>query len=150
MCAFKTSLFHYIYRFLFWTDYTRVRRMNLATGKKVTLTSSGSPWDISLDLKRKRVYWLTEHYGIFSSTYDDRSIIYLDRYYAIRSSTFDGSRTTFGISEDSVYFQRTDVPYINEMNISSSIISRNIKVDTPDYRDLVIVHSSLQPIGELQ
>ena len=116
--------------------------MNLAKNDIVTLASSFLPRALSLDYTNKRVYWITRYDGIFSGDYDGENTTSVKRgrfnYYLL------------GIFEDSVYFQKWDVRYINAINRTSGIISHSIKVDKTNYRDLVIVHNSLQPMGELQ
>ena len=119
-----------------------MRRMNLATNKKVTLTKSGVSWVLSLDRMNKRVYWLDGDDAILSSSYNGSNTT------NVKSGSFNN--LSLGIFKNSVYFQKRNVLYINEMNMTSGHISRNIKVDKADYRDLVIVHNSLQPMGKLQ
>ena len=116
--------------------------MNLAKNDIVALARSTSPLALSLDYTKKRVYWISCRNGVFSRDYDGEST----------TSVTSGSFNHFflGIFEDSVYFQISNVRYINAMNRTSGIISHSIKVDKTDYRDLVIVHNSLQPMGELQ
>ena len=120
----------------------RVQRMNLAKNDIVTLASSSRPLALSLDYTKKRMYWISSGNGVFSRDYDGEST----------TSVTSGSFNHFflGIFEDSVYFKKWNVRYINAMNRTSRIISQSIKVDKTDYRDLVIVHNSLQPMGELQ
>ena len=116
--------------------------MNLAKNDIVTLAYSGQPRALSLDYTKKRVYWISLRNGVFSTDYDGENTTYVKR-----------GRFNFrllGIFEDSVYFQKLNVRYINAMNRTSGIISRSIKVDKTEYRDLVVVHNSLQPMGELQ
>ena len=121
--------------------------MNLVTSKIIIVGRRGFPFDVSLDHINKRVYWVAENDGIISSTYDGVNVT------NVRKGSFN--HLFLGIFGDLVYFQEMDVPYINEMNISSRNISRSFKVDHPylidkqEHRDLVVVHSSLQPIGEL-
>ena len=120
--------------------------MNLAKNDIVTLAKSTRPVALSLDYTNKRVYWVSgwilKWLNIFSSGYDGKNTT------TVKSGSFN--YILLGIIEDSVYFQQENVHYINEMNITSGIISRSIKVERTDYRDLAIVHSSLQPMGELQ
>ena len=118
--------------------------MNLAKNDIATLASSSWPWALSLDYTNKRVYWMSDIVGILSRGYGGKN-----------TSTTTVKRGRFnelllGIFEDSVYFQKRNDRYINEMNRTSGIISRSIKVDKIGYRDLVIAHNSLQPMGELQ
>ena len=118
--------------------------MNLAKNDILTLASSRDPWALSLDYTNKRVYWMSDIVGILSRGYGGKN-----------TSTTTVKRGRFnafllGIFEDSVYFQIRNVRYINAMNRTSGIISHSIKVDKSDYHDLVIVHNTLQPMGELQ
>ena len=121
-----------------------MQRRNLAKNDIVTLASSSWPWVLSLDYTNKRVYWMSDGVSILSRGYGGKN-----------TSTTTVKRGRFnafclGIFEDSVYFQISNVRYINAMNRTSGIISHSIKVDKSDCRELVIVHNSLQPMGELQ
>ena len=116
--------------------------MNLAKNDIVTLASSSWPWGLSLDYTKKRVYWISFGNGVFSRDYDGENTT------SVKRGRFNSD--LLGIFEDSVYFQKLNVRYINAMNRTSGIISQSIKVDKTDYRDFVIVHNSLQPMGELQ
>ena len=116
--------------------------MNLAKNDIVALAGSGRPVALSLDYTNKRVYLISLGNGVFSTDYDGKNTI------TVKSGSFN--LFLLGIFEDSVYFQKSNVRYINAMNRTSRIISHSIKVDKTDYRDLVIVHNSLQPMGELQ
>ena len=120
----------------------RVQRMNLAKNDIVTLARSSLPRALSLDYTTKRVYWIHLVNGVFSRDYDGESTIIF--------KTGSLNDYLLSIFEDSVYFQKWNVRYINAMNRTSGIISHSIKVDKTEYRDLVIVHNSLQPMGELQ
>ena len=116
--------------------------MNLAKNDIVTLASSSWPLALSLDYTNKRVYWISLGIGVFSGDYDGKNTT------TVKRGTFNV--LLLGIFEDSVYFQKWSVRYINAMNRTSGIISHSIIVDKTEYRDLVIVHNSLQPMGELQ
>ena len=116
--------------------------MSLAKKNGVTWASSKRPLALSLDYTNKRVYWVSRMDGVFSKDYDGKSTA------TVKSGSFN--KFLLGIFEDSVYIKERNGTYINEMNISSGIISHSIKVDKTDYRDLVIVHKSLQQMGELQ
>ena len=116
--------------------------MNLAKNDIVALASSSVPVALSLDYTNKRVYWISLENGVFSRDYDGENTT------SIKRGAFNYN--LLGIFEDSVYFQKSNVRYINAMNRASRNISCSIKVDRTDYRDLVIVHNSLQPMGELQ
>ena len=116
--------------------------MNLAKNDIVTLANSISPDALSLDYTNKRVYWISLGNGVVSRDYDGENTT------SVKRGTFNSN--LLGIFEDSVYFQKLKVRYINAMNRTSGIISHSIKVDKTEYHDLVIVHNSLQPMGELQ
>ena len=116
--------------------------MNLAKNDIVTLARSKLPWALSLDYTNKRVYWVSNGNSISSTDYDGESTT------TVRSGSFKDY--LLGIFEDSVYFQLRNVRYINAVNRTSRTISRSIKVDKTVYSDLIIVHNSLQPMGELQ
>ena len=117
--------------------------MNLAKNVKITFPFDGGNWAaLSLDRTKKRVYWVDYDSGISSRNYDG-----MNRK-NVRSGSFNGN--FLDLFADSVYFQKRNVPYINEINMTSGKISRSIKVNRTDYRDLVVIHSSLQPMGELQ
>ena len=120
----------------------RLQRMNLAKNEKLTFPPITLPLALSLDHTKKRVYWLGLYDDIFSSNYDGVKRT------TVKSGLFN--RDLLDIFADSVYFQRGNVPYINEINMTSGKISRSIKVDRTDCRDLVVIHSSLQPKGEWQ
>ena len=119
--------------------------MNLAKNDIVTLMNSRYPLALSLDYTNKRVYWMSGDaiwgLDIYSSGYDGKNTT------TVKSGSFNYA--LLRIFADSVYFQQENVLYINDMNITSGIISRSIKVVRTHYRDLAIVHSSLQPMGEL-
>ena len=114
--------------------------MNLAKNDVMTLADTRSPATLCLDYTHKRVYWVSRN-GIFSTGYSGEN-----------TTTFKNGSFNYrllGIFEDSVYFQKRNFRYINERNITSGNISRSIKVQETKYRDLVIFHNSLQPMGEL-
>ena len=115
--------------------------MNLAKNDVMTLAITRSPATLCLDYTHKRVYWVSCD-GIFSTGYSGENTT------TVKSGSFN--HFLLGIFQDSVYFQKRNVRYINERNITSGIISRSIKVEETEYRDLVIVHNSLQPMGKLQ
>jgi len=115
--------------------------MNLAKNNIVTWANSSWPLALSIDYTNKVVYWVSGR-GVSYSGYDGKTTTIL------KSGSFN--HFLLGIFEDSVYFQEWNVPYINEMNITSGNISRSINVDKTDYPDLVIFHNSLQTMGKLQ
>jgi hypothetical protein len=112
--------------------------MNFATNNIRTLARQSSPWGITLDYTNKRVYWIEVGRHIFSSDYDFQHL----------KSIRNGSFLTFvlAISGDSLYFQNTGVLSINQVNISNGNIVRSFPVDKA-YRDLIVLHSSLQSMG---
>ena len=115
--------------------------MNFAKNDILTLAISSRPKALSLDYTNRRVYWLSSH-GISSRSYDGGNTTVL------RSGLFNTH--WLGIFKDSLYFQKIyPRGYINEMNISSGMISSRIRVDQTYFYDMVVVHSSLQPMGEL-
>ena len=116
--------------------------MNLAKNDIVALARSSWPSALSLDYTKKRVYWISFGNGVFSRDYDGENTT------SVKRGRFNYD--LLGIFEDSVYFQKLNVRYINAMNRTSGIISHSIKVDKTKYHDLVIVHNSQQPMGELQ
>jgi hypothetical protein len=119
-----------------------VQGMNLTTHVIVTLASiSHKVLSLSLDYASKRLYLISSNDVIFMSGYDG----------ANRKTIKTGSFNTKFLAtfEESMYFQEKNFSYINEMNISSGIISRKIKIGKTDHPDLVVFHSSLQPMGEL-
>ena len=157
---FKARIF-LTYRCLLWTeegniDYFdadgirstkfNVRRMQLATNEIATLVGEGPLYpifpEIFLHLSNKRMYWQNESGSISSMGYDG------DNLKAFRSGLFNDS--LLGKFEDSVYFRKENVRYINEINLSSGNLSRRIKIDKAATRNLVVVHTSIQPLGERQ
>jgi hypothetical protein len=117
--------------------------MNLATNAIVTLANRRSPNVLSLDYTNKRVYWISYNVGIFSSDYEGVNVA------TLRVGSFILTQLQ-DVLAGSVYFQESNVPYINEMNISSGNISRRFEVNKTDvYSDMVVLHNSIQPMGEL-
>jgi hypothetical protein len=119
--------------------------MSLVTNNKNTLARSPSDtYGITLDFTNKRVYWLEgdqksiEH--IFSSDYD-----FQDQE-AITSGSFEVY--LLAVFGNSLYFLNNKKPYINQMNVSNKNIIRSIPVHMTDYYDLIVVTSSLQPLGK--
>ena len=110
---------------------------------------SSKPYAITVDCTKERVYWLENEIRsdvdhICSSDYDgvdQKNII---------SGSLNGH--LLGVLGDSLYFVNNDLfyDYVNEMNISNENISRNILVDSNSYyNNLVVVHSSIQPVGRI-
>jgi hypothetical protein len=112
--------------------------MNLATNNIRTLARQSQPAGITLDYTNKRVYWTEQTWYIFSSDYD---FLHLK---SIRNGS--SSYYMLAISGDSLYFPNADVFSINQMNISNGNIVLSILVDKA-YRDLIVLHSSLQSMG---
>ena len=122
-------------------------RFNFADGIKVTLASGVSSWSaVELDYSKKRVYWFSYKsnyvYLISSCDYEGRDTK------AITIGPFN--RYLLGVSRDSLYFLvKKNLYHINQMNISNGNISHRILVNKIDYYDLIVVDSSVQPMGEL-
>ena len=131
-----------LYRYLFWTDGIgakyNVRRRNLATNNIRTLPRQSLTGGITLDYTNKRVYWIEGNRHIFSSDYDFQQL----------KITRNGSFRPYvlAISGDSLYFQNTGVFSINQVNISNGNTVRSFVVDKA-YRDVIVLHSSLQSMG---
>ena len=114
--------------------------MNLATNNIRTLGRQLWVRAITLDYANKRVYWIEGGRHIFSSDYDFQHLK------SIRNGSFHAYVLT--ISGDSLYFQNAGVFSINQMNISNGNIVCSILVGKA-YRDLIVLHSSLQSMGML-
>jgi hypothetical protein len=112
--------------------------MNLATNKIRSLARQSWFYGITLDYTYKRVYWIEGNRRIFSSDYDFQHVK------SIRNGSFRPYMLT--ISGDSLYFQNAGVFSINQMNISNENAVRSILVGKA-YRDLIVLHSSLQSMG---
>ena len=55
-----------------------------------------------------------------------------------------------GVFRDSLYFLvKKNLSHINQMNISNGNISHRISVNQIGYYDMIVVDSSVQPMGEL-
>ncbi len=122
-------------------------RFNFADGIKVTLASDVAYRSaVELDYSKKRVYWFSYHktnsYLISSCDYEGRDTK------AITSGQFN--RYLLGVFRDSLYFLvRKSLFHINQMNISNGNIFHRILVNQINYDDLIVVDSSVQPMGEL-
>ena len=118
--------------------------MSLATNnvRTLPLARTFSWFAITLDRTNKRVYWLekTLHVSrIFSADYDGMG----------RKKVFTFSGSLLSVSGDSLYVLNDDF-YINEISVSNGNISSRIMVDpAKSYYDLIVVDSSLRPLGEL-
>ncbi len=67
---------------------------------------------------------------------------------AITRGPFD--EDVLGVFRDSLYFLvKKNLYHINQMNISNGNISHRIWVNKIDYYDLIVVDSSVQPMGKL-
>ena len=86
--------------------------------------------------------------------------VYSIRYDGVVTSDYDGGNSRMdyfgqfsvgilGVFNGSLYFMNNDRSYIKEMNLSNRNYSRSIAVDRNDYRDLVVLHKFLQPLGKL-
>ena len=115
-----------------------IQRMNLATNNIRTLPRQSWSSGITLDYTNKRVYWIEGERHIFSSDYDFQQL----------KITRNGSFRPYvlAISGDSLYFQNTGVFSINQVNISNGNTVRSFVVDKA-YRDVIVLHSSLQSMG---
>jgi hypothetical protein len=110
--------------------------MNLATNNIRTLPRQSWTGGITLDYTNKRVYWIEGNRHIFSSDYDFQHLK------SIRNGSF--SSYVLAISGDSLYFQ--NIVLINQVNISNGNTVRSFVVDKA-YRDVIVLHSSLQSMG---
>lgn len=102
------------------------------------------PYIIKLDIVNKQVYGFMQKSDvqyISACDYDggDQK--------TIANGTFN--KHILAVFGDSLYFIYNDRSYIMEMNISNRILSRSIPVYKDSYYDLIVVHSLLQPVGEL-
>jgi hypothetical protein len=124
----------------------KVHRMQLATNEIVTLVDEGPIYpnfpEFFLHLSNKRMYWQNESSSIFSMGYDGGNLK------AFRNGLFNDF--LLGKFEDSVYFRKENVRYINEINLASGNLSRRNKIDKAESSNLVFVHTSVQPMGEWQ
>ena len=121
-------------------------RFNFADGIKVTLASGIYPLAVELDYSKKRVYWFSYHdksnHNISSCDYEGKDMK------AITRGPFN--QRVLGVFRDSLYFLvKKSLYHINQMNISNGNISHRILVNDIDYYDLIVVDSSVQPMGEL-
>ena len=100
---------------------------------------------IKLDCLNKQLYSFVHMFGnkiyISATDYDggNHRIITSGQFW------FD----ILGVFNGSLYFMNNDGSYIKEMNLSNRNYIRSIAVDRNDYRDLIVVHKSLQPLGKL-
>ena len=83
---------------------------------------------------------------IFASDYDGKNKK------MIKSGTFPTH--ILGVFGDLLYFMNNgnsdENNYIKQMNTSNDSLSRNIAAERYTYYDLIVVHTFLQPLGELQ
>ena len=104
------------------------------------------PSVIKLDCVNKQMYGFMRKFGdeyhIFASDYDGKNqkIITSGRFYDFILSVFG----------DLLYLMNNDRSYIKQMNTSNDSLPRNIAVERNYYYDLIVVHTFLQPPGELQ
>ena len=118
-------------------------RFSFADGSKVALRNKFS-YAVELDYTKKRVY-LSDYRGnyyICSYDYDGKN----------KKSFTSGPFNEFllRVFRDSLYFLVKNNRYhINQMNVSNGNIYRSILVNKTDYYDLLVVDSTVQPMGEL-
>ena len=119
-------------------------RFSFADGTKVTLARRiyFVAYAVELDYSKKRVYWFDR-----SSNNDDISSCDYDgkNRKRIRSGPFN--RYLLRVFRDSLYFMVKN--NLNQMNVSNGNIYRSILVNKTDYYDLLVVDSTVQPMGEL-
>ena len=135
-----------VYSYLFWTeDGGFIRRISLATYAMLTLEMNIiRPYVIKLDCVNEKVYGFVRQSGvqyISISDYDGGN------QKNIASGSF--SKDLLGVFGDLLYFMNSDRSYIKEMNLSNRTLSQTIAVEGDSYYDLIVVHTSLQRIGEL-
>ena len=136
------------YRYLFWQERGGfVRRISLVTHAMVTLEMSVVDYSrIKLDCVNKQVYGFMEksgnEYYIFASDYDgkNKKMITSGRFNIFILSVFG----------DLLYLMNNDRSYIKQMNTSNDSLPRDIAVESNYYDNLMVVHTFLQPPGELQ
>ena len=136
-----------VYSYLFWTEGGGfIRRISLATHAMLTLEMNIiRPYVIKLDCINEQVYSFVRQSGveyISVSDYDG------ENQKNIASGPF--SKYVLGIFGDLLYFMNSDRSYIKELNLSNRTVSRTIAVEGYSYYDLIVVHTSLQRIGELE
>lgn len=119
--------------------------MNLVTNNIMTLARSPSrPFSVTLDFTRKRVYWFERDQKsiphMFLSDYDFRD----------QKAITSGSLNLYllAVFGDFLYFLNNEQRHMNQMNVSNKNIIRSIPVHKTDYYDLIVVTSSLQPLGK--
>ena len=111
--------------------------MNLATNNIIkTLGRRSALRGITLDYTNKRVYWVEIGRHILSSDYD------FQHEKEITNGAF--SDYMLAIFGDSLYFKKRFS--INQVNVSNGNVVRSILVDKA-YEDIIVFHSSLQPMG---
>ena len=133
-----------VYRYLFWQESAGfLRRVSLATHKMLTLQAMDYDYlAIKLDCINKQVYSIENEF-LDARDYDGWN------YRMITIGQFSLLVGIFGVFNGSLYFMNNDRSYIKEMNLSNRNYVRSIAVDRNDYRDLVVVHKFLQPLGKL-
>ena len=136
-----------VYRYLFWQeDGGFVRRISLATHAMLTLEMRVIDYSvIKLDCVNKQLYGFMRKSGyeyILASDYDGKN------QKNITSGTF--RIYILSVFGDLLYLMNNDASYIKQMNTSNDSLPRNIAVERNDYYDLIVVHTFLQPPGELQ
>ena len=119
--------------------------MNLVTHVTEKLGTMSWPYVIKLDSTNKKVYWLLVwRHGnpyLYSSGYDGKD-------YKFVTSQLSPFEQLLGASENFLYLMQYNRYYLNEMNISNGDVSRSILVGRKSNQDLIVVSSSLQPMGK--
>ena len=124
-------------------------RFSFADGTKVTLATDrnvyGYSHAVELDYTKKRVYWLfyvqigDNNHDLYSCNYNGKNRK------TVKSGPFN--EYLLRVFRDSLYFMVKN--NLNQMNVSNGNIFRSILVNKTDYYDLLVVDSSVQPMGEL-
>ena len=135
-----------VYRYLFWIEGGGfIRRISLVTHAMLTLEMNIiRPYVMKLDCVNKKVYGFVRQSGV--------EYIYVSDYAGgnqknIASGSF--SKYVLGVFGDLLYFMNSDRSYLKEMNLSNRTVSQTIAMEGDSYYDLIVVHASLQRIGEL-
>ena len=121
-----------------------MQRINLATNEVLTLVRN-SP-SFAIVCVKRHVYWLEQKSGttrIFSVRYNGgfKSLI--------KTGFFN--QDLLGVFGNLIYFLDSNSTSLNEMNISSQNIMREVSlVQRNPYLSMLIVDSSLQAPGKLQ
>ena len=121
-----------------------MQRINLATSEPFTLVKNSSSFAIVC--VKRRLYWLEQKSGatrIFSIDYDGGSKT------LIRTGFFN--KDLLGVFGNLIYFLDLNSTSLNEMNISSQNIHREVSLEQRHpYLSMISVDSSSQARGKLQ